>query len=83
MEKSKNMKKINLWMISVILAITLIASISSVSAQDYGGCGMMSGLYGGYGSGFMILSWITFILFIALMIAATYWLIKSANKKNK
>ncbi|VVB77772.1 Uncharacterised protein [uncultured archaeon] len=70
---------------SLIVAIigTILVSIAYVSAapNDYS-CGMMNGFYGGYGSGFMILSWLTFILVIALIIAAIYWLIKSANKKK-
>ena len=44
---------------------------------------MMSG-YGsnyGFGSGMMILGWITYLLVIILIISAIYWLIKSANKK--
>ena len=44
-------------------------------------CGnMMNGFYGEYGSGFMIFSYITFILLIGLFGAGIYWLIKSANK---
>jgi hypothetical protein len=73
------MKKINLGFGAFILLISLSAI---VSAQSYQGCGMMSGFYGGYGTGFMFLSWITFILFIALLIAGIYWLIKSANRKR-
>lgn len=63
------------------LIILNIALVSADAENNYG-CRMMYGLYGNYGSGFAILSWITFILFIALIIAAIYWLIKSANKKK-
>jgi hypothetical protein len=49
---------------------------------DYGVCPMGGMMYGNYGSGFMILSWITYLLVITLVIAAIYWLIKSANKKR-
>lgn len=44
--------------------------------------GMMGGFYGNYGGSMMLLSWITYILFIALIVAAIYWFIKSANKKR-
>ncbi len=73
------MKKINFWFGAFIFLISLSAI---VSAQDYQGCSMMQGLYGNYGTGFMFLGWITFILFIALVIAGIYWLIKSANRKK-
>jgi hypothetical protein len=45
-------------------------------------CGMMNGLYGGYGSGIMVLSWLTWLLAAGLMTAGIYWLIKSANKRK-
>lgn len=41
---------------------------------------MMMG-YGSYGYGAALLSWITYLLTIALIVAAMYWLIKSANKR--
>ena len=68
--------------LGIIILLTVFSMLAVVSAQNYQGCGMMSGLYGGYGSGFAILSWITYILFIALLIAGIYWLIKSANRKK-
>jgi len=43
---------------------------------------MMGMMYGGnYGYGMMFFGWIIWILFIALIIAAIYWLVKSANRK--
>ncbi len=55
------------------------------SGYGYGGMGgmmqMMSG-YGGYGYGVMLLSWVTYLLIIALIIAAIYWLVSSANRKS-
>ena len=76
------MKKINLMF--AILGILIILSVI-VSAQEYncpmgGYGGMMSGVYG-YGGIFF--GWIIGLLIIALIIAVIYWLIKSANKKNK
>ncbi len=52
------------------------------------GYGMMGGMmqmmygYGGYGYGMMLIGWITYLLIIALIITAIYWLIKSANRKR-
>ena len=42
---------------------------------------MMYG-YEGYGYSMMFFGWITWILIITLIIAAIYWLIKTANKKK-
>ena len=71
-----------------ILAVFLF-SITLVSAQQEYNCpmgGMMSGygnmMYGGYGSGTMIFGWVLSILVIALIAAAIYWLIKSANRRK-
>ncbi|MBI2047016.1 hypothetical protein HYT26_02535 [Candidatus Pacearchaeota archaeon] len=54
------------------------------SASGYGG--MMSMMYGngmmGYGTGTAVLGWIVYLLVIALIIAAIYWLIKTANRKR-
>ena len=57
------------------------------TAVNNGGTGgmmqMMSGSgYGGYNSGTILLSWITYLLTIALMIAGIYWLVKTANRKR-
>lgn len=52
---------------------------------DYANCpmgGMMGGVYGNYGYGAMTLSWVLYLLVIALIVAAIYWLVKSANKKK-
>jgi hypothetical protein len=43
-------------------------------------CPMFSGSFGYSGFGIGIY-WITFILFIGLLIAGIYWLIKNAGKK--
>jgi len=84
-KKSLNKKNIKtIFSASVFAVLTFLAIIPFISADaddiGCGGYGMMSGFYGG--SGFMILSWITTILIIALIVAAIYWLIKSANKKR-
>ncbi len=72
---------------AIFLAIaTFLAAAPFTLAQEQYNCpiggGMMYGLYGGYGTGMMLFSWITSILVIALIIAGIYWLIKSANKKK-
>ena len=67
------------------MTIALLLGVFMAAAQEYDcsmGGGMMYGLYGGYGSGMMLLSGITWFLVIALVIAAIYWLVKSANKKK-
>jgi len=46
-------------------------------------CSMGGMMYGQYGLGLGILSWVTSLLVISLIVAAIYWLIKSANKKGK
>ncbi len=50
----------------------------------YGMMGMMQMMtgYGGYGSGAILLSWIMYLLIIALIGSGIYWLIKSANRKR-
>ncbi|MBS3099338.1 hypothetical protein J4462_03940 [Candidatus Pacearchaeota archaeon] len=50
----------------------------------YGMIGMMNTMtgYGGYNAGAVLLSWITYLLTIALIIAGIYWLIKTANRKR-
>ena len=72
---------------AIVLAIaTFLAALPFMSAQEQYNCpmggGMMYGIYGGYGAGMMLFSWVTYILVIALIIAGIYWLIKSANKKK-
>jgi len=45
-------------------------------------CQMAGMMYGQYGFGLGILSWVTSLLLIGLLVAGIYWLIKSANKKK-
>ena len=58
------------------------------TAVNNGGMGGMMGMmntmtgYGSYNSGTVFLSWITYLLTIALMIAGIYWLVKTANRKR-
>jgi uncharacterized membrane protein len=76
------MKKSNLILIILtILVISLIPFISADPDDNYG-CSMMYGAFGGYGTGMMVLSWITYITFITLILIGIYWLIKSSSKKK-
>ena len=72
-------KKIN----AILLFAVLVFSITGVFAQTAGSCPMMYGaVSGNYGGLMLVLSWITWILVIVLLVAAIYWLIKSAQKKK-
>ena len=71
------------------IGITLLAlmfAFNLVSAADYSSCPMGGGTYGmmsgGYGSGFMLFGWVTYILIIVLIISPIYFLVKSANRKK-
>ncbi len=72
--------------LGLIFAITLVSltNLFSVSAVDYSNCpmggGMMSGIYGSYGTGYAVLSWIFYVAIIGLAGAGIYWLVKSANR---
>lgn len=70
------MKKISILIFVIIISITAV-----FAEQNYPTCGGFSMMSGYYGPGFATLSWITYILVIALIIAGIYWLVKSANKR--
>ena len=79
------MKKIlTLTTLITILLVNLASAVDTTSCYGYGGMlGMMSGIGGyGYGYGMMTLAWLTYILIIGLIIAAIYWLVKSATHKK-
>lgn len=68
---------------SILLLIILLGITAAFGETPYQTCGGFSSMMTGYyGSGFIFLSWITYLLFLGLIIAAIYWLIKSANKKR-
>ena len=81
------MRKFNLGLVlffaAAMFSLSLVSADIGVSAF---GSGMMGGargmMYGGYGYGMMFFGWLTYLLVIALIIAAIYWLIKSANRKK-
>lgn len=82
--------------IFLILSALLFVGIASAQTYQYGMMdnngqfypssqywgGMMGMMYGNYGFGFGVLSWIFSLLVIALILAAIYFLIKSANRKK-
>jgi len=75
--------KIN-FSIALIILVSIL-SILMVSAQtDYSNCPVGYGgmMYGLYGSSAMVLGWVISLLVIVLIVAAIYWLIKSAQKKR-
>jgi uncharacterized membrane protein len=73
------MKDNNIWMwIIAAVAVLFLIFLGVGSANNYN---MMGMVYGNYGYGMMFFGWITWIVIVILMIAAIYWLIKSANKK--
>ena len=73
--KNKKIILVTIWLSLFPLVSALDAS--SCPMNGYGGM-----MYGAYGSGATIFSWLIGLLTIGLLIAAIYWLIKSANRKK-
>lgn len=63
----------------LILFSLVLSLIGIASAQQYA-CPMFGG---SYGTGAMLLNWLVYTLIIITLIAAIYWLIKSADKVGK
>ena len=78
MEENKNT-----WIWATVIALVLLLFFFGPwMLGNFGEWNMMGMMYGGnYGYSMMFFGWIAWILFIALIIAAIYWLIKSANRK--
>jgi hypothetical protein len=78
MKNKKLLKTIFSATFFAVLTFLIFIPFINANTDDVSGyCGnMMSGLYGGYGSSYMIISWIIFILVIVLIISAIYWFIK-------
>lgn len=75
--------------VSILLSLTFVLAceenetgMQSMMGNNIAGGWMMYGMYGGYGADMMLFSWITWFLVVILIIAAIYWLVKSANKKK-
>lgn len=78
------MVKINI-LLNIVICFGILIALSSVAcagSEVYGGCGMMQGLYGGYGGGMMLLYWVTWVLVVTLIISAICWLVKSASRRR-
>lgn len=63
-----------------VLAILLVLPLTLADAGDYG-YGMMGMMYGSYGLGMMIFSWLFGILVAVALILFIVWLIKQIQKK--
>jgi heme/copper-type cytochrome/quinol oxidase subunit 3 len=73
------MRKIKLMfgmLFSVVLALSFVSA--DVGEYDHGMGAMM---YGSYGYGGMFFSWVTGLLFIAVLVLLIVWLIKQIEKK--
>jgi len=70
--------KTKLWLVSLIL-FSLI-SLAFVSA-DVGNCNMAGMMYGSYGLGLGIFSWLFGLLILIALILFIVWLIKQIQKK--
>ena len=86
-EDSETVKQMHIAMAeSIYCGKTSSGMMNMMAGNNLGYGGMMSMTYGngmmGYGTGAFVLGWITYLLVIALIIAAIYWLIKTANKKK-
>lgn len=63
----------------ILGAIVLALLLTGVGFGGYGG--MMSMMYGGYGSGMMFFGWIYGILILVALILFIIWLAKQIQKK--
>ena len=68
-----------------VLAVLGLISLSLVSAQmnagNFGSCNMGTMMYGGYGSGIMLFSWLFSLLVLVALILLIIWLLKQIQKK--
>ena len=71
----KSFKKLSIFALSIL-------GLTATASADVSDCPMGGMMYGNYGSGMMFFGWITYLLFIALIVTAIYWLIRSANKRK-
>ena len=60
----------------------MMGMMNMMSGNMMNGQNIQGSMMGSYGTGMLFFNWITYLLVIALIIAAIYWLIKSANKKR-
>lgn len=73
--------------IFLLMSLAILASLTFVSAQTYscpmGNSGLVGGMmYGSYGSGWLIFTWILGILMLVALILLIFWLFKQINKKR-
>jgi len=60
---------------------SFVALIGLVSAQSYNGCNMAGMMYGSYGSGIMLFSWLIGLAILVALVLFIVWLIKQVQKK--
>jgi uncharacterized membrane protein len=76
------MKKTNSVYVFMVILFILISLTFVSSASDGGYCRMMYGMYGGYGPGTMLFSWILGILILVALVLLIVWLIKRIQNKR-
>ena len=72
------MNQKNLLMVILVIFLFSISLVAAHMGESHSE--MMYGAYGGTG---MIFGWILYLLVIALIVAAIYWLIKSASSRDR
>ena len=73
--RKENMKN---FILTGFFSLILMGIVSAHLGESHGE--IMHGAYGGTG---MLFGWIFYLIVIALIIAAIYWLIKSANSRDR
>ena len=69
----------------ILVFLSIILASAAVSAVDYSSCpmgGYGNMMYGGYGAGAMLVSWLIGILFVVALVLAIVWLAKQISKKK-
>lgn len=74
------MKKNNS-LIWVVIAVATLLLLVSFGFRGAGGYGMMSMMYGSYGSGMMFFGWIFGALTLVALVLFIIWLVKQIQKR--
>jgi uncharacterized membrane protein len=69
---------------TILFVMALALTISLVSAQPagFGSCPMGGMMYGSYGYGAMIVSWLFGLLVLVALVLLIIWLVKQINKNK-
>jgi len=65
----------------ILVLLAVMSLIGLVSAQSYNGCNMAGMMYGSYGSGIMLFSWLIGLAILVALVLFIVWLIKQIQKK--